>query len=73
MTNEKSAFLRLNIKKETKREIDILAAHEQRDVYKIVEDMLTLYKAVAVGKHPVGKNSKAIPVEKVISHYEAQS
>lgn len=37
-------FLKVAVKKEVKREIDILAASEQRRVYAVVKDMLDAYK-----------------------------
>lgn len=67
MTDEKNTFVRMNVKSTTKREIDIIAASEQRDIYEVVEDMLKLYKIVSVGKTPKSKNNKSVPVADVVA------
>jgi hypothetical protein len=66
MPEPKDEFVRMNIKQGAKREIDIIAASEQRPVYEIVEDMLKLYKAAAVGKS-LSKKSKPVSVADVIA------
>lgn len=58
MTDETNDFFRMNVKRETKREIDIIAAMEQRSVYEVVADMVTAYKTVN-DKAAGGKNKYA--------------
>lgn len=41
----KTTFTKISVKPEVKREIDIIAATEQRYTYEVVDDMLKLYKA----------------------------
>ena len=65
--SDKTLFVRMNVKSNVKREIDILAASEQRNTYEIVEDMLNLYKANAVGSKSQSKKIKSVPVADVIS------
>lgn len=68
MTDEKTIFVRINVKENLKREIDTVAGHEQRPVYEIMEDAWKLYKLVAIGKLPrPDKKYKAIPVVEVIA------
>lgn len=45
MTDEKTTFQKISVKPEVKREIDIIAATEQRYTYEVVDDMLKLYQA----------------------------
>ena len=66
---EKTNFVRINIKEDVKREIDTVAGHEQRPVYEIMEDAWKLYKLVAVGKTiRKGQKVEAVPVVDVIAH-----
>ena len=60
----KDTFVRINVKSGQKREIDILAASQQRNVYEIVDDMLRIYKAVLA--KPNRKKIEHIAVEDVI-------
>lgn len=64
MTDE-NKFQKVAVKSPTKREIALIAASEGRYEYEIVEDALTLYKAVAVkgGK----KTHKIVPIADVIA------
>ena len=41
---------KVSVNKETKREIDIIAASEQRPVYVVVDEMVEIYKATKTGK-----------------------
>ena len=43
---KKPNFLKIAVKPNVKREIDIIAASEQRHVYDVVDDMLKLYQAL---------------------------
>lgn len=47
---KKPNFLKISVKPAVKREIDIIAASEQRHVYDVVDDMLKLYQAAVAGK-----------------------
>jgi hypothetical protein len=44
----KNKFLKIAVQDDVKREIDIIAASEQRDVYAVVSDMLEVYKTVKI-------------------------
>jgi hypothetical protein len=70
MADEKTTFLKIAVKSDVKREIDILAASEQRATYEVVDDMLNIYKAVVMGKkpHPLSKEVSVSDV--VASHLE---
>lgn len=46
MDKVKAEFSKISIRPDIKREIDIIAAREQRPVYSVVSDMLEVYKAV---------------------------
>lgn len=46
----KPNFVKIAVKPDTKREIDIIAATEQRYTYEVVDEMLKLYKASVVEK-----------------------
>lgn len=48
MANDEKS--KVSVNKDTKREIDLLAAHEQRPVYVVVEEMVELYKSTKAGK-----------------------
>ena len=65
MAEEKTAFVRINIKEDLKREIDTVAGHEQRPVYEIMEDAWKLYKLVAIGKPIKGGRKANISIESV--------
>lgn len=41
---------KVTVSKEVKREIDLLAANEQRPVYDLVEEMVEIYKSAKTGK-----------------------
>ena len=45
MEEAENTFLKIAIKRNVKREIDIIAAMEQRSVYEVVADMVNDYKA----------------------------
>jgi hypothetical protein len=62
-------FAKVSAKKETKREIQIIAASEERHEYELVEDMLKLYKAVVIKKTARLKNIKNVPVAEFISSH----
>jgi hypothetical protein len=47
MNDEKT---KVSVNKVTKREIDIIAASEQRPVYVVVEEMVSLYKSAKTGR-----------------------
>ena len=47
MNDEKA---KVSVNRDTKREIDLLAAHEQRPVYVVVEEMVEIYKSSKTGK-----------------------
>jgi len=47
---ENAQFVRINIKNDNKREIDIIAAAEQRPVYEVVDEMVNIYKSTKTGK-----------------------
>lgn len=65
MENEKT---KISVTKPVKREIDLLAASEQRPVYLVVEDMVEAYKATRISKLPrPNKKAKPIPVIEVIA------
>lgn len=66
MANKK-IFRKISVSETVKREVGIIAASEGRFEYEIIEDALTLYKAVAVGKSPRSKGIKHISVTDVIS------
>ena len=71
MAEEKTTFVRINIKEGLKREIDTVAGHEQRPVYEIIEDAWRLYKLVAIGKPIKGgkkTNLESVSVVDVIAH-----
>lgn len=57
-------FARINVDKNIKREIDLIAADQQKPVYKIVEEMLETYKAAAVETLPAPKGGKKVKVVK---------
>lgn len=66
---EKSVFEKVAVKPEARREINLLAASEERHVYEVFADMLETYKAVKVGKLPKPKGSKSVTiVEAIQSH-----
>lgn len=66
---EKATFEKVAVKPEAKREINLLAASENRHVYEVVADMLETYKAVKVGRLPKPKNDKSVTiVEAIQSH-----
>lgn len=68
MAEENTTFVRMNVKSDIKREIDILAASEQRPVYEIVDDMLKLYKAVAIKRATKStRKVEDVPVADVIA------
>lgn len=64
---------KVSVTKDVKREIDLLAADEQRPVYILVEDMVEIYKrhktgkkspvdiADAISRRSENKNRKMIP------------
>lgn len=64
---DKKIFRKISVSETVKREVGIIAASEGRFEYEIIEDALTLYKAVAVGKSPRSKNTKSVPIADVIS------
>lgn len=68
---EKIRTLKVAVKAPVKREIDIIAASEQRPVYLVVEDMVRLYKAVTV-KRPGSKSAKPVPVVEISEVVSAQ-
>lgn len=67
MPNKKSP--KIAVPEELKREIAIIAGSEGRPEYRIVEDAMRLYKAVAVGKSPRSKKTKSVPVVDVIASH----
>lgn len=57
----KSEFLKVAVKRDMKREIDLIAADEQRPVYVVVEEMVNMYKAQKRGEQlPRVKKTKAL-------------
>lgn len=48
MANEEKT--KVSVTKDVKREIDLLAANEQRPVYILVEEMVEMYKSAKAGK-----------------------
>jgi tRNA threonylcarbamoyladenosine modification (KEOPS) complex Cgi121 subunit len=46
---KKSEFLKVSVKRQIKRAIDIIAAKEQRPVYQVVSDMLAAYEKTQGG------------------------
>lgn len=68
MIETKDTFTKLSVKSNVKREIDILAASEKRDVYVVVDDMLQLYKAVVLGKAPRPK--EIVSIADVVANHE---
>lgn len=47
---ETAPFVRINVKSDNKREIDIIAAAEQRPVYEVVDEMVRIYLTTKTGK-----------------------
>lgn len=47
---ETTPFVRINVKSDNKREIDIIAAAEQRPVYEVVDEMVRIYMTTKTGK-----------------------
>lgn len=71
-TSEKEEFTKLSVKSNVKHEIDIIAATERRFVYEVVDDMLKLYKTVAMGKS-LSKKEKYILIADVISNHKEKT
>jgi len=65
---EKTEFIRMNVKTDVKREIDIIAAAEQRPVYDVVADMLKIYKGVTLKARKNLKNKPVTVAEYIVSH-----
>lgn len=59
---EKAIFEKVAVKPEVRREINMLAASENRPIYTVVEEMLETYKAAKVGKLPKPKNGKGVTI-----------
>lgn len=64
---EKPQFLKVAVNPEVKREIDIIAASEQRPVYAVVSDMLEIYKATSAKAKKTTKGAKAMTVAEFIA------
>lgn len=69
-TSEKEEFSKLSVKSNVKHEIDIIAATERRFVYEVVDDMLKLYKTVAIGKSLSKKEKHTLITELISNHKE---
>ena len=63
---EKATFEKVAVKPEAKREINMLAASENRPIYAVIEEMLQTYKAVKVGKLPKPKGCKEVTIVEAI-------
>ena len=59
-------FARINVDENVKREIDIIAATNQKPVYKVVEEMLSIYKAATVETLPTPKGGKKVRLVKTV-------
>lgn len=57
---EKATFEKVAVKPEVRREINILSAMQGKPVYKIVEEMLAVYKAATAGELTDGKPVKLV-------------
>ena len=57
-------FARINVDENVKREIDIIAATNQKPVYKVVEEMLSIYKAATVETLPAPRSGKKVKLIK---------
>jgi hypothetical protein len=64
---EKEEFTRINIKQSIAREINIIAAAENRPVYVVVSDMLELYKATSIRASKRIKSAKPVTVAEFIA------
>ncbi len=64
---EKPNFLKVAVNPDVKREIDIIAASEQRPVYAVVSDMLEIYKATSAKAKKMTKSAKTLNVVEFIS------
>jgi hypothetical protein len=67
MPTPKPSFLKVAVNPEVKREIDIIAASEQRPVYAVVSDMLEIYKATTEKRKKITKRAKVMTVAEFIS------
>lgn len=64
----KSEFLKVAVKRDMKREIDLIAADEQRPVYVVVEEMVNMYKQAKHGEQlPRAKKSKKALSTKLVA------
>lgn len=66
MEETKSEFLKVAVKRDTKREIDLIAASEQRSKYLVIQDMLETYKAVKATTLPKPKGGKRVKVVEAV-------
>lgn len=60
-------FLKVAVKRDVKREIDIIAAHEQRPVYEVISDMMEIYKATSLRAAKAIKKSQPVTVAEFIT------
>lgn len=68
MTDEKkSQFLKMAVKPDVKREIEIIAASEQRPIYDVVSDMLEIYKATTSKAKKAARAAKTVTVAEFIA------
>jgi len=67
--SEKNVFDKVNALKKTKIEISIIAAQENRDVYKVLDDMLEIYKVLGSKTGKALKKNKSVTVAEFIAKY----
>jgi hypothetical protein len=58
---KKYDFAKLSVRPQTKREIDIMAAMQQRHVYEIVDEMLNSWKAASALPRPIEAQGASVP------------
>lgn len=68
MIPNKKGFVKVAVRPEVKRAIDILAAEKQRPVYELVAEMLANYKLISVSSLPHPVDAETIPVLHMVSN-----
>ena len=65
--DEEKTFKQINVKPEVKRQINLIAAAEARDVYNVVSDMVELYKAVTLRAGKTEGKAKPVTIAEFIA------
>lgn len=66
MPVETKEFTKIHAEKPVAREVKAIAAMQGKPVYKVVEEMLSIYKAATMETLPAPKNGKKVKLVKAV-------